>query len=443
MIEFTQQELHKATSEYQENRDQIVSRAEASVVEWKYASAEMFGMFPLFEAIEFRGSNWWPHAERQWLREKGSGEWHLHGLDAKGNVRIIKSFNKIVTVFLLRGEIVDEVQYGGARPLTRNILTDGRVQAAYEYSLRPHQYQLERFEYAGDRCVRSVEQSWYESDGKWVEASWTTTCEFEYDDAGLRRVYRNMGEGLGGRALVYVRPESTPTCAPEATARRPLVAHKLEIWDEDQPWESVYSHAYGLEMSIDSDWRIDTVLLAPPNAIASITQDTGVTSMGTVYGGAAFMPSDGDLAPIVAEGAKWLLLDATHSDLPTELRAAWNAGLNVIVIVEEPRQITEVICVANNESPERLAVAIKPPAAPTSQWARKIAGEARHELRGLGKGDSRILIAANLTKDNLMDFLSLDDIDGVLLSDGDMSRTLEILIPLALAIQGGRWKRQE
>jgi hypothetical protein len=30
MIEFTQQKLHKATTEYQENRDQIVSRAEAS-----------------------------------------------------------------------------------------------------------------------------------------------------------------------------------------------------------------------------------------------------------------------------------------------------------------------------------------------------------------------------------------------------------------------------
>ena len=309
MLEFTQQELYKATTEYQENRDQIVSRAEAPVVEWKYAGAEMFGMFPLFDAVDFRGSDWWTHAERRWLQEKGSSEWHLHGLDAKGNVRIIKSFNKIVTVFILGDEIVDEVRYSAAVPLTRNILSDGRVLAAYRYSLYPHQCRLERFEYAGDRCVRSVEQCWYESDGKWVEATWITTCEFEYDEGGLRRVYC---DGIGGRRLVYVRPSSTPAGGPEMTIRRPLGAHNVGISNEDRPWESVCSHAYGLEMSIDGDWPIDTVLLAPPNAIASITQDTGVTSMGTVYGGAAFMPPDGDLTSIVAEGAKWLLLDATQ-----------------------------------------------------------------------------------------------------------------------------------
>ena len=115
----------------------------------------------------------------------------------------------------------------------------------------------------------------------------------------------------------------------------------------------------------------------------------------------------------------------------------------MILIVESPHQVTEAIRDAGKAAPERLAVAIKPPAAPTSQWARKVAGEVRDELRGLGMGDSRILVAANLTKDNLMDYLSLDDVDGVLLSDGDMSRTLEILIPLALTTQGGHLKQKE
>ncbi len=234
-----------------------------------------------------------------------------------------------------------------------------------------------------------------------------------------------------------------PAGGPEATERRPLIAHIVGIWDDDQPWESVYSHAYGLEMTIDSDWPIDTVLLAPPNSIGTITQDTEVTSMGTVYGGAAFMPADGDLTSIVAEGAKWLLLDATRMHLPANLRAAWIAALNVILIVEAPHQVAEAICGAGKAASERLAVALAAPSNHSPQWARKIAGETRDELRGLRMAESRILIAANLPKDNLMDYLSLGDVDGVLLSGGDMSLTLDLLTTLALNIQGGHWKRQE
>ena len=437
MIEFTQEDLYKATTRYMESREELVSQAEACVVDWKNATAEMSGMFPLFDAVGFRGHEWWTPADRKWLQEGGSVKWYSHGFDAGGNIRIIKAFNKSITLFVFGGEIIDEVRYGAAVPLTRSILRDGRVVAAYDYVLHPHQYRLEQFEYAGDRCVRSVSRSWYVSDGKWVAATWATTCEFEYDERGLHRAYRDMGEGLGGRTLVYVRP----TSAPEPTLRRPLVAHRIGIFDDDPPWQSVYSHAYGLEMTIDSDWPIDTVLLAPPELVGSITQDTDVTSMGTVYGGASFMPEDRDPSQIVADGARWLLLEGTTSP-PDDVRAALLAGLNVILAVAAPHQIEQALGAAGRVAPERIAIAVSAPSKYSPEWAHEIAGTVRKALRSRGLGESRILIAANLTKDNLMDYLCLADVDGVLLSDGDASLTLEVLKQLALNIQGGNWKRQ-
>ncbi len=225
MIEFTQQELYEATSHYQENREQLISRAEASVVDWKYASHEMLGMFPLFDAIGFRGSNWWTHAERRWLQEQRSGEWYLHGLDAERNVRIIKAFNGIITVFVLGVEIVDEVRYGAAVPLTRSIMKDGRVQAAYEYSLYPHQYSLQQFEYAGNRCMRSVEQSWYVSDGKWVEATRTTTANLSTTSTGCGESIAIWAKALeAGPWFMFVRNQCR-----QAGQRRPNVVRSSPI----------------------------------------------------------------------------------------------------------------------------------------------------------------------------------------------------------------------
>lgn len=41
-----------------------------------------------------------------------------------------------------------------------------------------------------------------------------------------------------------------------------------------------------------------------------------------------------------------------------------------------------------------------------------------------------------------MNYLSKPDIDGILISGGDMSYTLEVLVELALNIQGGNWKER-
>ena len=58
MTEFSQDDLYRATRHYVENQAEFVREAEATVVEWRYATAAMRGMYPLFETIEFRGSDW-------------------------------------------------------------------------------------------------------------------------------------------------------------------------------------------------------------------------------------------------------------------------------------------------------------------------------------------------------------------------------------------------
>ncbi|HJT33076.1 MAG TPA: hypothetical protein VJ783_13625 [Pirellulales bacterium] len=439
MIEFAQRDLFDAATHYMQERDKIVSFAEASVVNWRCATAEMFGHCPLFHAIGFRGTGWWQHADRQWLPKNAKGAF-LHGLDADGNVRIIRASNQI-RIFNTSGRIADEICYGGAIPLTRYILENTQVVAVYRYMLYPHQYEFERFEYCGGLCVRSVEKSSYLSDGEWVQATWTTVCDYEYDSRGLIRAYRDMGKLSGGRTLVYVRPATNTAEDRSCLSRRTLVAHKIAHSDNEPPGQSVYSFAYGLEMSMDSEWPIDTVLLTSPDLIDTITVGTGVTSMGSVYGGALRMPADGSPTSLINAGAKWLLVDTSDSNRAANLRMALDAGLSVILAVETPQDAAHMLEGIEKSAGDQVAISFKVHSRCSPESAQRIASAIRETLPHQCIEDSRIVIEANLDKKNVMDYVSQPDVDGVVTGGGDVSYTLAILIQLALNIQGGDWKR--
>ena len=90
MITFTQSQLYDAVQHYVRNQEALLADANASVIEWKYADEEMFGLFPLFNEIGFRGDNKWQPAQRAWYASKPSTFSYAHGFDVQGNVRLIQ-----------------------------------------------------------------------------------------------------------------------------------------------------------------------------------------------------------------------------------------------------------------------------------------------------------------------------------------------------------------
>ena len=122
-------------------------------------------------------------------------------------------------------------------------------------------------------------------------------------------------------------------------ARRPVVAYTMSLSESEYgPEYGVKCDAYGLEMNIDDEWPIDTILMAPPDLVDVITDETDVTSMGTVFVGAASPPSDGDFQTLAGSAATWVLLENADAVV-----AALSAGLKVILCVEPSTDLAPVL----------------------------------------------------------------------------------------------------
>jgi hypothetical protein len=435
MTTFTQSQLFDALEQYVQNRDALVEQASASVVELRFANEVMFGLLPLFDEIGFRGDNQWYPASRTWLPEKPATTCYEHGFDSAGRIRIIRN-GPLTILFTYQDQIVDELLIRGrdAAPqgLKRYLVESGRTTAAYQCLASPQQYHCETFQYDQGKLLQSEQKTWYVKDGQWVEASWVTRHLYEYDSVGLIRVFRDIGEASGGKELVYVRPKWGRLCK-QNRSRRPFVAYTIHIeQDCSDPQHLVYSDAYGLEMNINDEWPIDTVLLAPPALVRVITGDTGVLSMGTVYAGAASLESKCDLRKLKKSGGKWALLDAEASNVQSMARSVLDANLSVILSVTNPSQVSNLLAGCKHLTSERIVVAIRSEDAYSPDTAQSAALEIRNELHSLNSGQSRVIVDTTIEKLEVLDFVEKPDIDGVLYRDGTFASALKALVPIAL-----------
>ena len=115
------------------------------------------------------------------------------------------------------------------------------------------------------------------------------------------------------------------------------------------------------------------------------------------------------------------------------MSAAVNAKLNVICAVHRPLQIRSAFDSVPKLTPKQLIVALRPERKNVAaNTAQKTAAEIRRELTSQDLGDSRIVLAAPLHKNNVVKYIEQPDIDGVLLYDGDYSSVLEILVEISL-----------
>jgi len=352
-------------------------------------------------------------------------------------VHVIRRADEMDTLIMRKGDVVDQVFYGGWAPsMKRYMLANEITVAMYHYHLEPHQYTYEEFHYENGRCVKSIEKPWYESDDQWIESRVPTICTYEHDPNGVVRAYRDMGKNLGGNTLVYTRPKSKKPKGAKSKAkpRRPFVVYTLSgDGDPEEARSEVYSDAYGLEMNIDDEWPIDTVLLSPPEFLKVITRETDVTKVRSVSAGATRAPADGKLKAIYSSGGRWLHIDGGSDYAEEQLSAAVNANLNVIWAVHQPFQIRSAFDSVPKLTPKQLVVALRPERKNVAaNTAQKTAAEIRGELTSQGLRDSRIVLAAPLHKNNVVKYIEQPDIDGVLLYDGDYSSVLEILVEISL-----------
>lgn len=435
MCNFTQTELYDTIQQYVQNQDAILAEARAAVVQWRYADEKMLGLFPLFSEIGFQGCDKWETPKRTWLQSKPDGICYEHGIDAHGRVRLIQR-GKLTTLFMYSEQVVDEMNYrdreAAPRALCRHLLEHGRVVGVYEYCLSPHQYSFDAYEFGDDKLAKSIQQAWYVSDGKWVEATCTTICDYVHDSVGLLRVCRDMGESLGGRSLIFVRPGSG-RLKNSKTTRRPFVAYTIEIDpNTDDAEHQIYCDAYGLEMNIDDEWSVDTVLLTRPDLVHVIIDDTDVTSMGTVYAGTSSTPPVGDLRKLKDAGATWILLSADDSAFATKASAVLDADLNLILSVTDVQEISTALANCDGVDDSRLVIAFRPDGDCAPKAAQKTASEIRQRLTEYRYDGSRVILASRIGNDDPIEYLTQPDIDGVLYDDGNFGSALEVLIMIAL-----------
>jgi hypothetical protein len=437
MRKFTQPELLKAVRKYLRDRDKLVADAITGVTKWRYANDPMFSPMPLYDLLA-RGSNQWKAAKRKWFKKEPSSFWYKHGIDDAGNVRLIESKNGFLTLFVYAHDMIDEMRFGShdhrGTFLRRYVLRKGLTQVVYDYRLDPHQYDQETYQIKGGRYLKSINRGWYleHKSRKWISSSVTEKCTFEYDESGLSRVYRDEGFSSGFK-LVYVRPSLVADFKAKSKRRRPFVAYTISIVENPEgPRYCVYCDAYGLEMNIDDEWPIDTVLLAPPSLVDVINNDTGVTSMGTVYSGSSAPPTDGDFKALVAASAKWILIDGSKSSAPANVGSALKAGLNVIICVEDQKQLSDSLIGAKRLSADRIVAAFRPAGSSRPEEGQLAARSLRDELHSFKLGDSRLILCSQLDAKNIMDYLRQPDIDGVLFENGQFTTTLGILSQIAI-----------
>jgi hypothetical protein len=222
----------------------------------------------------------------------------------------------------------------------------------------------------------------------------------------------------------------------------PLVAVVLHAVDDDIDHE-LYCQAYGLEMTIDSDWNVDVVLLTPHGHLDAVTKNTAVTGEDTaiVTAGVTEVPlsltGTPDLSVIDDKRNNWLLVAGPHCIDPenvvvAKLAAALDRGCKVILCFSEigssqlPSRIKEV----NATALDRLVVAYIGCDATTPSVARDAVRFAQECLLArFGTVEpARIIVGGSTNPERVTELAAIDGFRGILLvEDPEFTEVLEIV----------------
>lgn len=176
------EELDKAWDQYINEFDALMEQVFSSVVSWRWATDEMFPSHPLFgQADTTRKAEPWRPFARNWLRDDDPkanprGAWQ-HGFDSQG--RIVLARNQHwgqATVW--RDDGCDRLRIHVSKEQTDRFVwkhphqdrigftrfwhnNDGRIECLCSYLKEQdtHYRNFEWFDFEGNRCVESIQQS--------------------------------------------------------------------------------------------------------------------------------------------------------------------------------------------------------------------------------------------------------------------------------------------
>ena len=202
--------------------------------------------------------------------------------------------------------------------------------------------------------------------------------------------------------------------------------------NSEDPGQEVYSDAYGLEMSYDDEWPVETVFFVPPHHVSVVTEQTGLRSEG-VQVGAQGIPMEGTLRSLAESGATWVLLFANESSAAAHLYDAVSAGLGVVLVAAEANGLAELVGQVPEVSSHRLVVALHPHDPATPAQAQNFAAAARTQLAAAGHGDCRVVFTIAPTETAATNYTAQSDIDGLLVLSCNFESAVELLREVAEA----------
>ncbi len=208
-------------------------------------------------------------------------------------------------------------------------------------------------------------------------------------------------------------------------SRRPLISYSVHMYNNaDGPGYCIGTEAYGLEMTIDDEWPVDTVILCPPRYVGGMSD---VRSMG-VQTGASYYPGNQDLRAIKSSGANWILV---YPEDP--IKKATSKGLSILLVIESIQDAHDCLDLLPDD-PQKFAIAIQTDGLETPAKFETKASTVRKMLSARGLGDARILAAGWFDLDRFQKFFSKKNVDGVFMPDAESGNMIE-LIAAAVGIE--------
>ena len=213
-------------------------------------------------------------------------------------------------------------------------------------------------------------------------------------------------------------------------AAKPLMAFTLALEnDSDGPEPSVFSNAYGLEMSLSDSCPMQIMMMAPPHLMPAITDRTDILKRGMLVG-ASYVPSDASLKQIKENDGTWVV--TRLGDDPLKIL---NAGLGVLLTVgslhdEAVIKITDFLRRAQEK--HQLSAANLIIALPAFTIAVQEAQISKVEtlLAAVGVQDIRVLIDGYTKDKHLTEYANVPGASGFLFQDCDFVKILNALTAL-------------
>lgn len=201
----------------------------------------------------------------------------------------------------------------------------------------------------------------------------------------------------------------------------PTIAYSICMQNAcDGPWYCAYYEAYGLEMSMDDEWPINTIVAAPPYLTASITKTADVLSMGALAA-ASYPPPNGDYKSLRDNCVSWVF-----ASTPDDVESIIQNGLNVLVCMESLDHLRRILQFKGLTC-ENAIFAFQITSVTTVENAASLASQVASRLADCGLSGAQILVSGSFAHKNLLEYADLPFVNGLLLLDASFAQIIELL----------------